>query len=631
MASLYASFSKFLAKALRCYAKSKLASVIEAFAFPWEAKFQKVVCQIDAQIRRIQKLASASHFHATLRNQSLLQSLWEHQEEERASSRKEFGSEQLRAEMKEEMKKEIGGLLESFNTRWVQRFDELLLQQTALFEERDDTGKPDLIGSTAQLALPISTPQIYLADFVLSQTTLFEFRNGVFPQLQRFDQRENHIKASSRSLTTYDWQHCVALLRHPSMRSWMSSEQSAILWVDTYQNQKLDWASVLLTRLADDCARLHCSVALAHFCQRNLEGDAISTAAILIQSLIFQLISLHHEQFSVRTIELTQQRFQEVRDDAERLWILFLDVLRLVAKEKCVWIVIDHVDILQKETNLKGLENALALLRSLNALADDPDLTVKILITARIGDAARLSTKIAEARILASRHAIITVPRGHHRQEAALLAKLSKKVSRLPEPNASLTVPTSLVSVDSLLFDTDSDSDSREGSIAKVKHPTQREPETYAKTAVGGDTGDSDSASLYDPFASSDDSEPTTSIHDSALGPSSSDDSSDEDFLQEKPFGDFAEIKWESADDEGDGRRQSTPPVTPKIVVAFSKDPSCSGRSRSGSDKKGVDASADKMKAQPDLSTPKATANFGSTSNINSGLRSESDSDDAFI
>ena len=47
VASLYASFSKFLSTALRCYAKSKLASVIEAFAFPWETKFQKVVSQID--------------------------------------------------------------------------------------------------------------------------------------------------------------------------------------------------------------------------------------------------------------------------------------------------------------------------------------------------------------------------------------------------------------------------------------------------------------------------------------------------------------------------------------------------------------------------------------------------------
>ena len=114
VASLYASFSKFLGKALRCYAKSKLASVIEAFAFPWEAKFQKVVGQIDAQIRRIQELASASHFHATLCNQSLLQSLWR-QQEERAPSRQDSGSEQLRMEIKEEMKREIDDLLQKFN------------------------------------------------------------------------------------------------------------------------------------------------------------------------------------------------------------------------------------------------------------------------------------------------------------------------------------------------------------------------------------------------------------------------------------------------------------------------------------------------------------------------------------
>ena len=534
-------------------------------------------------------------------------------------------------EIKEEMRKEIGGLLESFHIKWVQRFDELLLQQTAVFEGRDDAGRPDLIGPAAQLALSISTPQIYLADFVSNPQSLLEFRNGVFPQLQRFDQRENHIRASSRFLTTYDWQHCVALLRHPSMKSWMSSEQSAILWVDTYQSHKLDWASVLLTRLADDCARLNCSVALTHFCQGHSAGNAVSTAAILIQSLISTSISLHHEQFTVRMIELTQQRFQDARDDVERLWTLFLDVLGLVAKEKCVWIIIDHVDILQKETNLKGLENALALLRSLNTLADDPAITVKILITARIRDAARLSTKIAEARILASRHAIITVPRGHHRQEATLLAKSSKKVSRLPEPNASLAVPTSLVSVDSLLSATDSDSDSWEGDIANSKHIAQRKPETTAKTESGIDTGGSDSASLCDPFASSDDSEPTTRVQEAALRPSSSDDSSDEDFSRVKPFGGFADIKWESPDDEGDERKQSASPVTPKIVVAFPKDPSYTGASRSGSGKEAVDASAHEKNAQPDLSTPKATANFGSMSHVNSGLSSGSDSDDAFI
>ena len=618
VASLYASFSKFLTKALRCYAKSKLASVFEAFAFPWEAKFQKVVCEIDIQIRRIQELASASHFHATLCNQSLLQSLWERQQDERASSRQESGSDQLRMEIKEEMKREIGGLLESFNTRWVQRFDELLLQRTALYEGNDGTNRPDLFSSAAQLALPVSAPQIYLADFASNPQTLLNFRNEVFPELQPFDQRESYIRASSRYLTPYDWQHCVALLRHPSMRSWMSSEQSSILWVDTYQGHKLDWASVLLTRLTDQYSRLDRSMALAHFCQGHSAGSVVSTAAILIQSLIFQTISLHHVQLTIRATELTQQRFQDAQGDVERLWELLLDVLRLVANGKCVWLVIDHVDILQRETNLRGLEHALALLRNLNALADDPAMTVKILITARIRDAARLSTKIAEARILAKRHAIITVPRGYHRQAATILAKQSKKISRVQEPNTTLSVPASLVSVESLLSNTDSDTNSEEERTAKAKHTAKEKPETViTKVEIGGDTEESDSASLFDDFASSDDSEPITARQEAALHPWSSDDSSDDDISQAKPFGDFAEIKWKSSDDQGHPRDQCISPVTPKIVVAFSKDPTRNRGSRAASGEDG---------AEPALSTPKAT---GNTFHMNSGLSSESDSDEA--
>lgn len=64
VALLYAHFSKFLGKALRCYAKSKLATVLSSFVFPWESKFQNVIDRIDVQFRRIQDLAGASHFSA---------------------------------------------------------------------------------------------------------------------------------------------------------------------------------------------------------------------------------------------------------------------------------------------------------------------------------------------------------------------------------------------------------------------------------------------------------------------------------------------------------------------------------------------------------------------------------------
>lgn len=531
------------------------------------------------------------------------------------------------------MKREIYDLLQNFDSKWVRRFDELLLAQTSIHDGRDHTGRLDSFDSDAKIASPVSIPQVYLADYVSDPQTLLEFRNEAFPQLERFNQREGHIRAGSRLLTTYDWQHCMALLRHPSMRSWVSTGKSGILWVDTYQGHKPDWASVFSTHLIDDCARLDYSMVLAHFCQGHSTGNAVSTAAILIQSLISTSISLRCETFTVRTLELTQQRFHDAQNDVEQLWTLFLDVLGLAAKGKCVWIIIDHVDILQKETNLRGLENTLALLRSLNALTDDPDITVKILITARIRDAARLSTKIAEARILASRHAIITVPRGHHRNEATFLAKSSKKMSRLPEPKVNLEFHTSLVSVDSLLSNSDSDSDHLEEITAKSKHKAMEKPGMApVETVIDSDTGESDSASLFDPFASSDDSEPTPDRKKAAAlhSCSSEDSADDEDFSLTKSFDGFAkDINWESTDDEDHLRMQSTSPPTPKILVALPEHSPHSGASRAASVKIGLDANTKEMKTPPVLSTPKAPS-FASNPPSNNPLSSDSDSDDAF-
>lgn len=524
------------------------------------------------------------------------------------------------------MKREIYGLLQDFDTKWVQRFDELLLQQTALHDGRDHTGRPKSFDPEAQIVVPLSIPQVHLADVVSNPQTLLDFRNESFPQLQQFDRREDYIRASSRHLTTYDWQHCVALLRHPSMRSWFSTEKSGILWIDTYPGHKLDWASVFSTRLMDEWARLDHFMVLTHFCQGHSTENAVSTAAILVQSLISTSISLRREEFIVSTVEMTQKRFQDAQNDVERLWTLFLDVLRLAAKGKCVWIVLDHVDILQKEKNLEGPGNVLALFRNLNALTDDPALTVKVLITSRIRDAARLSTKIAEARILASRHAIITVPRGHHRNEATLLAKSSKKMSRLPEPNVNPDVPTSPVSVDFSLLNTDPESDGSDENPPKSKY-TSREKlgTTPAEKGLGGDTEESDSASLFDPLASSDDSEPTFDRKNTDLHSCSSEDSTDEDFSHTKPIDCFAEeIHWDSTDEEDYLKMPHPPSSTSNIVVALPEHPLRSGTSRV---KDGLDANAKEVNAPPVSSTHKAEACNPQSYNPPS---SDSDSDDAF-
>ena len=130
-------------------------------------------------------------------------------------------AEQLRNEIKEEMKREIFGLLQSFDSKWVQRFDEFLLQQTTLVKSRDETCVSEFADSFAQLALPVSKPDVFLADFVSKPQDLSEFRDINFPQLRSFDDREKYIRASERRLNASDYQHSVTLLRHADIRAWV--------------------------------------------------------------------------------------------------------------------------------------------------------------------------------------------------------------------------------------------------------------------------------------------------------------------------------------------------------------------------------------------------------------------------
>ena len=129
---------------------------------------------IDLQFRRIQDLSCASHFGATLQNHELLQSIWKGQQEDRDRFQQDRSTEQLRREVKEEsreeMKREIFGLLQSFDTKWVQRFEEMLFQQTTFIKSRDESCVSDFVDSFA----PTAPCKLVFAPFTL-QILTFKF------------------------------------------------------------------------------------------------------------------------------------------------------------------------------------------------------------------------------------------------------------------------------------------------------------------------------------------------------------------------------------------------------------------------------------------------------------------------
>lgn len=65
----------------------------------------------------------------------------------------EGNTEALRKEIKEEMKREISGLLQTFDAKWIQRFDELLEQQAQPLLLEEERTANDYVESFTQLTL----------------------------------------------------------------------------------------------------------------------------------------------------------------------------------------------------------------------------------------------------------------------------------------------------------------------------------------------------------------------------------------------------------------------------------------------------------------------------------------------
>lgn len=410
----------------------------------------------------------------------------------------------------------------------------------------------------------------------------------VFPLLQNFDHREKYIRATRRTLTAYDYQHTMKVLRNPAMRTFLSSEESGIVWIDSQQVTKhADWMSVLVTHLIDDVARFKYT-RLRYFCHGHSHGNSVSSAAIFIQSLIFQLLLLNHKSFLMKDTKFTQKRFEDAQHDLEGLWALFLDVL-VSASATCVWIFADHVDVLRKEADSEGQQNALKLLRWFNDLVERPHITVKILITARIGDPVPLHKEIADGLVISPHHPIIHVPRGHHRSEATFVAKYSMKRSRLPDTNEpeSLETPASAVSVDNLLAESTSEDDDPSGANNAV---CENEESDRKRLEKHEESTDSDTPSFLDEdvLQSSDSDDLTSptdfrnenqraSLHLTKDLPSSP--SSDEDdFLSKECDHITQDGKWDLESSEEDDYRETTEvcessSLSPTIVVDLFDDP----------------------------------------------------------
>ncbi|MCJ1353976.1 MAG: hypothetical protein MMC33_003963 [Icmadophila ericetorum] len=416
--ALYASISKFLSQTLQYYHKSrfsKAARVFSAFGFPWEREFQWLVDKISQQISRIQDITSIGHLNATMECLHLA----------RVAHEDEGNSRQLGASIKRDVNETLSGHFQRFEQMWVAKFEDLL----AFALKREDIAmrQEDLIDSSLE-------SDIFLADYISVKEKLPDFISMAFFELQDFRQNESRIRSLRKYLLDCDFEQCMRLLENEKIQAWLLRDASSIVWVNSHRTSPLaDWATAMTTRLIDHAARLERVTVLRYFCMQHNRKNALSTAASLVQVLIFQILELNSHRFLVRSTQFTLERIKRMATDFRGLWAIFREVLSAatIGGPACIWLFIDCIDML-KVNDSKASGDLSTLLGYLDDLTKDDTMIVKILITARHTSVfQQLDSEIKSGKLPSFRNAVITIPRGRHQFTAALCAKNSKKLNEL--------------------------------------------------------------------------------------------------------------------------------------------------------------------------------------------------------
>lgn len=369
--------------------------------------------------------------------------------------------------MKDEMQQGLQEMFSMFNAAWIQRFDELqqtLSPQSAFFApDRGDTPPPVSLASGAGI----------------SEAQLHDMRDRAFPKLVRHTQQEQHLRARSRQLTAHDYQQSIGLLRDDKLKAWIETDQSRILWVNSWKAGPADWASAFALNLVDHAEQLPYVTSLVHLCQGRSATTPAFTVADIIRSLIFQMLERHLIRFNFTATTLVLEQCSSAGDNFDTLWDILQQII-FKAKANCIWTIVDAIDMLESDVSK-------TLLDLLDSLASQPDRAIKVFITSRnAGPSKGLSPLSANGSSLKTPSATITVTRARHRNLSTLLAKHSRRPGRLPDDVIS----------------------SRYGVV------TGKTQETDNSTVVGEDLDpfeESDSPDTFgreDLFASSEDDEP---------------------------------------------------------------------------------------------------------------------------
>jgi hypothetical protein len=368
---------------------------------------------------------------------------------------------------------------------------------------------------------------MFLADHIDNPKRLRRFRDRCFPLLHHIDHDDARLSVLFKHLTQMDLQQCMGLLRHESVKSWIETNHSSLLWVNTQKVYGIaDWASSFSTKIIEYAGKIEYIMVLHHFCGNHPPSNPVSTVAVTVQSMIMQILQYHHKRFASRKVfPFTLEHFEDAADDLPELWNLLLSCIS-EADLKCVWLVIDNIDNLQKGTDWEFFISAL------QELSEEDSALFKIFVTARgTGKEARTGIEKALADMSTndqknSRVSVVTVSRVVSRVNNALYGR-NKRPARLPDHEED-EKPATKADIDALL---DSGSDDEPWDDKKPTEVTSHlvaSPVSIKSERIGK-SSDSDDSSLSD----------------SSL-----------DFMKDDPLASSAESDWEKDSDHPAGEME---------------------------------------------------------------------------
>lgn len=204
----------------------------------------------------------------------------------------------------------------------------------------------------------------------------------VFTELRDFDQANNQRREIIEELPEMHNYRTRKknLLRAENIMDWIESEKSRLLWIDGSEIlSRCDFNSLFAAPLLILGENTFESVlVLRHFCG---DGLAVKTNnyRTLVQSLIIQVFKQQPRLLKAKLGKLDREQSNNLL----QLWNLFLECLDEVNAD-CTFIIIDSIDYLSEGEVRNGVSERQIVLRQLEALVNDTEKIVKILLTASI-------------------------------------------------------------------------------------------------------------------------------------------------------------------------------------------------------------------------------------------------------